>query len=188
MSSAPKRAAAVIAAAAALLLALAGCTRGVDVPPPTDLPSETTVTQVYYATGRSLVQERAVVDASDAYASTLRVLLAAQPKTNEQIAIVQPVAEVRSVTFDDGTITVDWSADVLAFEAEPDEKRIALAGILRTFGEFAEVDKVRFTVEGKVSGTAGGRDIEAFWGDVSLQGQPWDVLRPPSGEASETAQ
>lgn len=183
MSSTHVRAAAACAVAAALLLGASACKRGVDVPPPTDLPAETTVTQVYYATGRSLVQEQAVVDSSDVYASTLRVLLEADPKANEQIAIVQPVAEVLSVTFVDGTITIDWSADVLAFEAEPDEKRIALAGILRTFGEFAEVKQVRFTVEGKTSGKAGGKDIEAFWGDVSLKGQPWDVLR--AGEAEE---
>ncbi len=30
-----------------------------------------------------------------------------------------------------------------------------------------------FTVEGKDRGTIDGKDIQDFWGAISLQGQPW---------------
>jgi hypothetical protein len=36
---------------------------------------------------------------------------------------------------------------------------------------------VRFTVEGKEEGSIGGKDVEKFWGTVSLKGQPWKVVR-----------
>lgn len=187
----PSRAYRAALAVAALALAVAGtgCSRSARIPEPTGLPRETTATSVYFATGRSIVEERLVVPADDPYRAALEFWLQARSVEHPEIAIVQPQATVRSMTLDDsGVLTIDWSADVLDFEAEPKEKMIALAGILRTLGEFPEVKKVRFTVEGKTSGTASnGKDIEAFWGTVSLKGQPWDVLRRPSQDQESTA-
>lgn len=174
---------AAIALLGVVLLA-SGCTQVTRVPGPEGLPAETAEVSLFYSTGRSLFEERRLVDKKNVYASTLKELLLASPESNTDVAIVQPVAEFRSATVEDGMLTVDWEADVLEFEADPDEEMLALAGILRTFGEFDEVRKVRFTVEGKSEGKAGGRDIEGFWGDVSLKGQPWDVLR--SEKSSET--
>ena len=91
-----------------------------------------------------------------------------------------------SVTLgDDGVLVIDWSPEVLDFEATDDEKVLALAAILRTFGQFDEVKKVKFTVGGKAEGTANGKDIEDFWGRISLIGQPWDVLRAPVEPGSD---
>jgi len=177
-----------IVAAATLVaaLALAGCTAS--IPDPGGVPAATRTAYVYFATGRSLVEESRVVDAGDPYAATLREWLKAAPEINTEIAIVQPEAKVNSVTLKDGVATVDWSAEVLDFEAEPQEKVIALAGVLRTLGQFPEIKKVGFTVEGKTSGQVNGKDVEAFWGDVSLKGQPWDAARPqPSPSESTTA-
>ena len=69
--------------------------------------------------------------------------------------------------------------DVLSFEAEDPEQTLALAAFLMTYGQFPEVKKVAFTVEGKSKGTLDGRDIQKFWGRVSLRGSPWDVLASP---------
>lgn len=187
----PSRASRAVSVLVVAVLAAAsiGCSRSARIPEPTGLPKETTATSVYFATGRSIVEERLVVPADDPYRSALEFWLQARSVEHPEIAIVQPQAAVRDVMLDDsGVLTIDWSADVLDFDAEPKEKMIALAGILRTFGEFSEVKKVRFTVEGKTSGTASnGKDIEAFWGTVSLKGQPWDVLRRPSQDQSSTA-
>lgn len=162
---------------------LMGCSAGVgsDIPEPSGVATETTETAVFYSTGRSLLEERKVVGAPDAYEATLRELLRALPESNPDVAIVQPEADFNSVSLDeDGVITIDWKAEVLDFEAEPKEKRLAFAALLMTMGGFPEVEKVRFTVEGKDSGEIEGRDVEAFWGDVSLKGQPFKVLRPPT--------
>lgn len=176
-------------ALAATLVMTAGCTSGSDIPDPSNLPTETTSTAVFFSTGRSIVQESVRVDAADPIGETLKEMLKAEPQVNSDIAIVQTTAAVNSVELDEAThvVTVDWSADVLSFDAEPAEKRLAYASILLTLGQFPEVEQVRFTVDGKDSGVMDGRDIQEFWGDVSLADQPWDVLRPPGpGDGSTT--
>ena len=176
----------VLALVAGLLAvtALGGCARntaGGDIPEPKNLAQETTEAALFYSTGRSLLEERKIIDAVSPYESTLKELLRALPEDNTDVAIVQPESEFNSVTLDEktGVVTVDWKKEVLDFDAEPKEKRLAFASLLMTFGGFEEIKQVKFTVEGKTSGKIGDKDIEAFWGDVSLKGQPFDVMRPP---------
>jgi len=148
---------------------------------PTNLPTETTQVAVYFATGRSLLQELRVVNAQNKYADTLTKWLAGDPTSNPDVAVVQPQAKVKSVTFKDGVLTVDWDRGILDFSAAPKEKVLAWAGILETLGQFPEVQKIAFTVEGKTTGTINGKDVHAFWGNVSLNGSPWKAPRPPLG-------
>jgi len=160
---------------------LAGCSRsaGTPVPEPQQMPEETRRVSVFFSTGRSLLEEYRLIDnKKDLYEGTLQELMSAAPESNPDVAVVQPETKFRSVSVKDGVLTVDWERDVLDFEAEPKEKVLALAAILRTFGEFKEIKKVRFTVEGKTKGRIGGKDVESFWGRVSLKGQPWPVMRP----------
>ncbi len=177
------------ALAAALLLsatALAGC-GGVgsrDLPPPSEMPDETVRVSVFFSTGRSLLEERRVVDATDVYSSTLDALLAGDAETPD-VAIVQPRAAYRSVTLADGVITIDWDREILDFDADPEEYRLAWAAFIMTFGQFPEVEQVAFTVEGMDAGEIDGRDIAEFWGEVTFANQPWDVQRPPEYDDTE---
>lgn len=164
------------ALALSTLVLVAGCS-GSSIPAPKGLPARTRSVSVFFSSGRSLFEERRVVDAGNVYAGTLKELLAANPQTNSQVAVVQPTARVRSVRFKDGTIAIDWSRDVLSFAAEPKEKLLAWAAIMTTFGQFREVKKVTFTVEGKTNGMIDGKDIRKFWGRIGLAGQPWNVIR-----------
>ncbi len=176
----------LLALAAGLLVASATFTAGCggsagrgDVPEPTvEVPAETERVSVFFATGRSLQEERRVVDSNNRYAAILAELMEATPETPD-IAIVQPEAKIRSVTFEDGVVTIDWDRAILDFTAEPAEIPIAHAAFLVTLGQFPEVEKVKFTVEGKDSGEIDGKDIERFWGEITLADQPWDVVRPP---------
>lgn len=170
--------------AASVTVSLTGCSSG-SVPPPTSVAMETTETTVFYATGRSVLAERKVVDATDIYRETLEEQLLAQPSSEANVAIVQPTAKVLSVTVNDRVATIDWDEKVLDFEATPDEKRLAQASILMLFGQFPEVETVRYTVEGKDSGTIGGKDIATFWGEVTLKNQPWKVVRIGDSGAAE---
>ena len=185
----------LVAASLALLVtstllttACGGGRSGGELPEPTVvLPPRTEKVSVYFATGRSLTEERRVVDADKLYEATLAELMKGEPETPD-IAIVQPEAEVRSVTFEDGLLTIDWDRAILGFVAEPEEQTIAIGAFLLTFGQFSEVEKVAFTVEGKDSGTIAGKDIERFWGEVTLADQPWDVVRPPGYEDPEASE
>lgn len=169
-------------------LALVGCSGSSSrMPEPTGVPEKTEEVSVFYSSGRTLVEEPSVVDSTKRYEAVLDLLLAATPKINTDIAIVQPVAKVRSVTLKDGTITIDWDREVLNFDAEDREKNLALAAILITYGQFPEVKKVAFTVEGKKDGKLGDKDVEYFWGRVSLKGSPWDVLRQPAKSDEDTS-
>lgn len=180
------------ALAATLMLAsagLAGCTgrTGGEVPEPTlDMPLRTEQVSVYFATGRSLTQEYRIVDAENIYESTLTELMEAESE-NPELAIVQPVADFRSVTLEDGVLTIDWDRAILDFEADPEEYTIAWGAFILTFGQFPEVEKLVFTVEGQTDGEIDGKDVEEFWGQVTLADQPWDVQRPPGYEDPDAA-
>jgi hypothetical protein len=181
--------------AAALLVAtfaIAGCSSderlGANLPEAEVVSEETTITGVFFATGRTIVEERRIVDGTDVYMATMDEWLAATPEENTEIAIVQPEAEVLGITLEDGVLTIDWSAEVLDFEATESEQLVALASVLRMFGQFPEVEQVRFTVEGVEEGEVNGKDVRAFWGSATLIEQPWDVFRPQPRESSESSE
>lgn len=195
MAKSIRRSLTALALSAALVVPAAltvGCSASGDLPEPTALPDKTQKVSVYFSTGRSLTEERRIVDADDLYAATLTELLKADPE-NEKQAVVQPVADFNSVTLEDGLLTVDWEKAVLDFEAEDEEYVIAWGAFILTFGQFPQVERLAFTVEGKAEGTIDGKDIAEFWGSVTLKDQPWDVQRPPgyvdpSAEESGTAE
>lgn len=162
--------------------ALSGCASG-DVPAPKNLAQNTEEVSVFFSTGRSLIEELRLVNADDKYGDTIKALVKGDPKDHPGVAIVQPTVQPIKVTFDKatGTVTIDWPAKILEFDAEPGEKTLAWAAFLETLGQYPEVKKLAFTVEGKTSGKASnGKQIEAFWDRVSLKNQPWPILRPPN--------
>ena len=164
-------------------------TRRDDIPEPTGVAQKTMAVSIYFSTGRTLVEEPRVIDGGpNRYYAALDEVLNATPQMddNKGIAIVQPETRPKSVKIDDkGVVTVDWPKNVLDFEADDREERLAFASILMTLGQFDEAKKVRFTVEGKDKGTIGGKKIEDFWGSIGLQGQPYDVIRAPAKPSEE---
>jgi len=180
----------LVAVMAIATVAMTGCTRrtGAELPKPTiDVPLRTQKVSVYFATGRSLTQEYRIVDADNLYEATLTELMKAE-SDNPELAIVQPVAEFNSVTLEDGVLTIDWDRAILDFEAEPEEYTIAWGAFILTFGQFPEVEKLAFTVEGKTEGEIDGKDIREFWGQVTLADQPWDIQRPPGYEDPDASE
>lgn len=177
--------------AAVLAIGVAGCagrtTPASDLPDPGSLSEETTEVALFYSTGRSLLEERRVVDRGDVYTATLTELLLAMPESNPDVAIVQPTADFNSVTFEDGVLTIDWTAEILDFEATDAEKRLARAAFLATFGRFDEVEQLKFTVEGQEDGEVNGKDVQDFWIAVSLIDQPWDVIRIATSSTEDTS-
>ena len=146
---------------------------------PSAAPGKTTVTIYYLVSGASdlyLAPERHDVDKTPAIAkAALDELLAQNAQDEDHTVPFAKSAKVNSVVIKDKVATVDWNADVLTSGGGGDIEALAIQSIVYTLTEFPTIAKVRFTVEGKDSGTASnGKRIDDFWGHVGLGGQPWD--------------
>lgn len=75
-------------------------------------------------------------------------------------------AEVRSVKISGGVATVDFNAAIQAGYGL-DEESALIDGLLKTLGQFSDIKKVQFTMEGRPMETLGHSDLTA----------PMDVLR-----------
>lgn len=162
-----------------------GCRSSADIPEPTIKVSEKTkAVLVYYSTGNTIVEEKHIVpDSKSIIKTALNEVLAAKPQQNKDIAIVQPECKVLDANVDEkGAATINFSKEVLDFEALPKEKVLAYGAIVQTLKQFKEVKSVKFLVEGKDNGTVNGKDVRRFWGSVSLIGQPWPLESKPANK------
>jgi spore germination protein GerM len=179
------------ALALTLLFLLAGCSRSSSLPEPgiEKVQTETTAISVFYPTSKILIEERRVVPVQENMPLVaLRELFKAEPQEHK-IVVVVPSAKVRSVSVDrkTGVATVDFTREILDFpEADRKAKLVAFAAIVETLKQFDEIKGFKILVEGKDRGTVAGKDIESFWGEISLKKQPFPIVRSP--EAAETAQ
>lgn len=142
-------------------------------------PGKTTVTIYYLVEGSSdlfLAPERHKVAKTEAIArAALDELLHGTAQDEDHTMPFPKAAKVNSVVIKDKLATVDWNAGVLEGSGGSEVEALAIQSIVYTLTEFPTISTVRFTVEGKDSGTASnGRRIEDFWGAVGLAGQPWD--------------
>ncbi len=174
------------------VLGLIGC--GGDarpIPPPSTelVEGETTAVSVFYPDGKVLIEERHVVAADrDLVKTALDRLFEAEPQEFE-VAVVLPSASIRAVKVDGktGVCTVDFSKEILDFPDESEKARIvAFAAIIETLKQFPEITAVTFLVEGKASGAIDGKQINAFWGNVTLPEDPIPITRetPPTAETT----
>ncbi|MCW5939148.1 MAG: GerMN domain-containing protein [Fimbriimonadaceae bacterium] len=97
------------------------------------------------------------------------------------LPMVPKGARAKSVKVANGVATVDFTTEFETFYGTEDEQTV-LKGILTTLGQFEDVDKAVFTVEGK--------PLESI-GNVDL-GEPQQVMRPgqtvpESGDAASAS-
>ena len=149
-------------------------------------PGTTRVTIYYLVAGTDdvfLTPERHQVARTSAIAkAALDELLHGRPQDEDHTVPFAKGTKVNSVVIRDGLATVDWNAAVLESGGGARIETLAIQSVVYTLTEFATISKVRFTVEGRSSGTASnGRRIEDLWGHVGLSAQPWD--RDPEIEA-----
>jgi hypothetical protein len=117
--------------------------------------------------------------------AALEELVHGTPQDPDHFSPYPKAARILSVSVTGGIATVDWSADVLQASAGAETEARGIQAAVYTLTEFSTITRVRFTVEGKASGTASnGRQIEDWWGHVGLGDQPFarseepDVLAP----------
>jgi germination protein M len=146
---------------------------------PTAAPGTTQVTLYYLVSGTSdvfLAPERHRIPRTQAIAKeALEELVHGAAQDPDHSTPLPRTSTVNSVTIRSNVATVDWSADVLTADVGARTEALGIQSIVYTLTEFPTISEVRFTVEGKASGTASnGRTIEDFWGHAGLAGQPWD--------------
>ncbi|MEX2554259.1 MAG: GerMN domain-containing protein [Actinomycetota bacterium] len=146
---------------------------------PTQSTGTTRVAIYYLVAGEEdvfLTPERHHVAKTQAIArAALEELLHGTAQDEDHTVPFPKSARINSVVINDEVATVDWSAEVLEGSGGARVEELAIQSIVYTLTEFSTIAKVRFTIEGKDSGTASnGRRIEDFWGHVGLSDQPWD--------------
>jgi hypothetical protein len=70
---------------------------------------------------------------------------------------------------------VNFERSVLDFEAPEINQQLVVAAVVKTLEQFPEINQVKFQVEGLETGKIDDKDVEDFWGDVTLRSQPWKV-------------
>ncbi|HEY8201022.1 MAG TPA: GerMN domain-containing protein [Actinomycetota bacterium] len=166
-------------------VALAGCSpkaarEGLGSPMPTRPPAEVSAWFLADRGGQIwLAQELRTVpdDARIPQAAVEQVL--GGPRVKSLFTPFPDGTRVRSVTVDGSVATVDFDARVLAASVGTEAEAYGIQSIVYTLTDLPPIEKVRFTVEGRDSGTASnGRPIQDWWGHVGLSGQPF--TRDPS--------
>lgn len=145
--------------------------------------SSSTEISIYYPSADIIAEEKVVID--DAKGSipltAMRTLFEAKPE-NPELRVTLPTTEVNSVRIEDGVAWVDFDSDVVVTGETEQTQRTALAAIIYTLKQFDDVEKVAFTVEGKKDGTVDGKDVEKFWGIVTLSDMPWSLTATRTSE------
>lgn len=86
-----------------------------------------------------------------------------------------PATRVIDVKVEGDTAIVNFERSILNFEASESDQQLVITSIVSTLSQFPNIKKVKLQVEGRESGKIDGKDIEAFWGKVTLKEQPWQV-------------
>ncbi len=160
-----------------LLIGATGCWSQ-KTPKPQPAPSgpqavQTMDVAVYYvkstADNMYLVREVHKVEKSEAVAgAALNELITGTPQTDGAYRVLPADTGVLGIKIEQGLATVDFSAEVLQANVGATGEALGIASIVNTLTEFPTVQKVQFTVDGRVEN---GLD---WWGHVGLHDQPFE--------------
>ncbi len=165
------------------LLALSGCgqaSTSVNLLDDLDSASSEELVEisVFFPSSDTIIEEKRSVEPDEATPLTaLKIMFEEEPEDTSHTKTL-PEAKVLSASIDDGTARIDFDRGVLVSGSDPGTQRVALVAIIYAMKQFPGVEQVAFSVEGKTSGQIDGKDIETFWGEVSLSDMPWSAAEP----------
>lgn len=157
-------------------LAFGGCVRQrVELPV---LPKEepTTRVTVYSPSSDGLIGEDRYIPTKDYQPRKLLQELISKKGvkyTRPFKPFLPPGTKILSLKVDKGLATVNFSREVLNVKGSETMQRYAVAAIVETLKQFKSIEMVKFQVEGREKGKIDGRNIEDWWGEVTLKEQPW---------------
>lgn len=151
---------------------ISGC--ALPAPTPVEPPpvKETMDLAVYYLKDGDndsyLVREIHTVEKSSAVAeAALNELISGTPTTAGAYKVLPDNTKILGISIDQGLATVDFSNEVLTANVGSSGEALGINSIVNTLTEFSTIEKVQFTVDGKVEN---GMD---WWGHVGLYEQPF---------------
>lgn len=163
-----------------LAFGLVGCarTKTVELPPLPKKP-ETVQMTIYSPVSDGLVGEVTEIPKKDYTPKKVLKLLimkeGAPPNSGPYEPFLPSQTKILGVEVKDGLATVNFTRDVLNVEGSEKMQRYAVFAIVKTLTEFPKIKQVKFQVEGRESGKIGERNIEDWWGKVTLKEQPWQL-------------
>lgn len=162
-----------------LLMAVGiGCEKtSIEQPGEPSTPSQPAAKKVsvpvyYLKSGESdiyMVREVHVVSTTDARKAALEELIKGVPKTEGAFRVLPESTRIQNIEVDNGLATIDFSSEVLNANVGSAEEALGISSIVNTLTEFPEIERVSFTVNGKVD-----ERTQDWWGHVGLYEQPFE--------------
>lgn len=169
--------------AAVLILVLlmatgAGCGQtSIEEPDEPSTPSQPAAKKVslpvyYLKSGESdiyMVREVHIVSTTDAKKAALEELIKGVPETKGAFRVLPESTRIHNIKVDNGLATIDFSSEVLNANVGSAEEALGISSIVNTLTEFPEIERVSFTVNGKID-----ERTQDWWGHVGLYEQPFE--------------
>ncbi len=159
-----------------LILATGGCQRQrVELPPMPKEESTKTVT-LYCPNPEGLIGEDRDIPKSDYKPKKVleRLIIKKDIKYRGPFKPFLPLeTEILGIKVEKGLAIVNFSREVLKVKGDEKMQRYAVAAIVETLRQFKGIEMVKFQVEGREKGKIDGRNIEDWWGGITLKEQPW---------------
>ncbi|MDI6716577.1 MAG: GerMN domain-containing protein [Actinomycetota bacterium] len=179
----------IILALAALLILLSAAVMGCSSEPsylqaPKDLPKSDSQKDfmevvVFYPDNDAIAREtHEVAKQPNKIKAALNEIFTVKPYNDNISPVIPDNVKVLDVKVKNGTAIVDFNRNILSFDVLKDSQELLLAAILSTIrqaNQAGDIKEVKFQVEGKEKGIIDGKDIENFWGDITLKQQPWKL-------------
>lgn len=174
--------AAVLTVVAVLSIIVTGCaTEPSYLAAPADLP-ETDASNnymqivVYYPDRDALAREvHEVPREADRVKMALDILFEGKPNNSNILPVMPENVKVLGTKIDNNMVTINFDRNILNFSGNKSSQDLLLMAIISTAQQSNSLKQFKFQVEGKEKGRIDGKDIEKFWGGVTLKDQPWKI-------------
>ncbi len=168
---------------AALIIA-AGCAKQPDylgappgLPKSDDASAYMKVT-IYYPDKDALAKEtHDIPKKPDRIKAALEVLFENKPNNSNINSVVPDGVKILGVKVEKDLAIINFNRNILLFNDDKKGQNLLLSAIVSTASGAGQgrIRLVKFQVEGKEKGRIDGKDVQNFWGDVTLKQQPWKI-------------
>ncbi|MHB8842387.1 MAG: GerMN domain-containing protein [Candidatus Aquicultor sp.] len=142
--------------------------------PKTDAPNNYMQIVVYYPDKDALAKEvHEVPKEADRVKAALDILFESKPNNGNIMAVMPENVKVLGTKIDNNMITINFNRNILNFSGNKSSQDLLLMAIISTAKQSNSLKQFKFQVEGKEKGQIDGKDVEKFWGGVTLKDQPW---------------